>query len=105
MYLLFALALVLIMITLYGSYQKSHNHKKLVQSLGLLLLLLILTYSTKILLIYKPLLVLHIALLIVAWWHYYRYIFKDIFKLSWMLSPLLSLGLFVLIALFFRENG
>ncbi len=75
------------------------------QSLGLLLLLLILTYSTKILLVYKPLLVLHIALLIVAWWHYYRYVFKDILKIYWMLSPLVSLGLFVIIALFFRENG
>ena len=105
LYLVFAILLVLIMTTLYLSYQKSHEKKKLLHSVGLLILLLIFTYATKILLIYKPLLVLHLALLIMAWWHYYRFIMKDILKVHWILSPLASLGVFVIIALFFRENG
>ncbi len=105
LYLVFAIILVLIMTTLYLSYQKSHDREKLLRSFGLLILLLIFTYATKILLIYKPLLVLHLALLIMAWWHYYRYIFKGILKVYWILSPLASLGLFVITALFFRENG
>jgi len=104
-YFLSALALVIIVLTVYFSYQKSHDKTKLLRSMGLLILLLVLTYSTKILLVYKPLLLLHIALLIMAWWHYYRYIFKNILTLYWILSPLVSLGLFVIIALFFRENG
>lgn len=104
-YFLSALALVLIVVGIYFSYQKSQNQPKLLRSVGLLILLLMLTYSLKILLVYKPILLLHIALLIVAWWHYYRYIFKDILSLYWILSPIVSLVLFIIIALFFRENG
>jgi len=104
-YFLSALVLVIIVSAVYLSYKKSHNQEKLLSSLGLLVLLLIFTYSTKILLVYKPLLVLHIALLIMAWWRYYRYIFKNILTLYWILSPLVSLLLFVVISLFFRENG
>ena len=104
-YLLLALLLLLIMIAIYRSYQNAHDAQKLFVRIALLITLMIFTYASKILLVYKPLLILHLALLMLAWWHYYRYIIKDILKLYWILSPLLSLTLFIIIALFFRENG
>jgi len=104
-YFVTALVLVILVSAVYFSYKRSSDQGKLLRSLGLLILLLILTYSTKILLVYKPLLVLHIALLIMAWWSYMRYIIKNILTLYWILSPIISFILFIIIALFFRENG
>jgi lysylphosphatidylglycerol synthetase-like protein (DUF2156 family) len=104
-YLLLAALLLFITSTIYISYQKSTDTKKFILSLGILLLLIIFTYSSKVLLIYKPLLILHIALLIMAWRAYYFYLFKDKWQPYWIASPLISILIFVNIALFFRENG
>ncbi len=105
LYLLIALLLLSIMIVLFRTYKRSHDRKKLFLSLALFSLLLLLSYTSKILFLYKPLFILHLALLLTAWWHYYRYIFKDTLIRYWIFSPLLSVALFILIALFFRENG
>jgi len=104
-YFLSALALVLMITGIVLSYQKYHDKKTFFVNLALLLVLLIFTYATKILLVYKPLLILHIALLIMAWRGLYLRIFKAKFNPYWIFSPLLSVALFVVIALFFRENG
>ena len=105
LYIALALALILIVSTLIFSYQKYHDKRRFVFSLLILVGLSILTYATKILLIYKPLLVVHIALLIMAWYHYYLSLKKRQAWSFWIFAPTLSLMLFVLISLFVRENG
>ncbi len=105
MYLLGAALLILISAGVYAQFQSHHDKKQLFIHIVLLTLLLIFTYSSKILLVYKPLLLLHLALVMVAWWYYYRYVKREISFSYWILSPVVSIVLFVLTALFFRENG
>lgn len=105
LYIVLALALILIVSTLILSYQKYHDKRRFVFSLLILVGLSILTYATKILLIYKPLLVVHIALLIIAWYRYYLSLKKRQAWSFWIFAPTLSVILFVLISLFVRENG
>ena len=105
MYLLGAALLILISAGVYTQFQSHHDKKQLFIHLILLTLLMIFTYSSKVLFIYKPLLLLHLALVMIAWWHYYRFVKRDIAFSYWILSPLVSIVLFILTALFFRENG
>lgn len=104
-YLLLALGLIAIATLIYQVYQKDHNMQKLLISLSLLCLLLIFTYATKIMLVYKPLLILHIALVIMGWRGLIRFLIKGEKHFYWIFSPAVSLLLFVIISLFFRENG
>jgi len=104
-YLLGAFVLVLIVTGIYMQFLTHHDKKQFFIHIGLLVLLLIFTYASKVLFVYKPLLLLHLALVMVAWWYYYRYIKRDSLFSYWILSPALSVALFVLTALFFRENG
>lgn len=104
-YLIVAIALIVIVSTIVYSYKKEHNNKKVLLSTVLLVILLIFTYASKILLIYKPIFVLHLALLIMSWRNYSRYLFQNTLNLYWILVPLVSIVLFIAISLFFRENG
>ncbi len=104
-YLIVAGALIIIVSTIVYGYKKNHDNKKMILSTVLLISLLIFTYASKILLIYKPMFVLHLALLIMGWRYYSRYLFQNILNIYWILAPLASIVLFIAISLFFRENG
>ncbi len=104
-YLIVAIALIIVVSTIVYSYKKEHDNKKMILSTFLLVSLLILTYASKILLIYKPIFVLHLALLIMGWRYYSRYLFQHKLNIYWTLSPIVSVVLFIAISLFFRENG
>ncbi len=104
-YLIVALALIIVVSTIVYSYKKDHNNQKMILSTVLLIILLISTYASKVLLIYVPIFVLHLALLIMGWRYYSRYLFQHKLNIYWILSPLLSIILFIAISIFFRENG
>ena len=74
-YLIVAIALIVIISTIVDSYKKEHDNKRVLISTILLIALLIFTYASKILFIYKPIFVLHLALLIMGWRNYSRYLF------------------------------
>ncbi|OQX74099.1 MAG: hypothetical protein B6D59_03455 [Campylobacteraceae bacterium 4484_4] len=103
-YLLFALLLVGLGAGLYFRYRDSYDLRYLATGAGWIILALFFTYATKILFVYKPILVLHLALLILSWTGVVKYITQK--KAIWplLLAPSVSLILFVTIALFFREN-
>ncbi len=104
-YLIVALALIIVVSTIVYSYKKEHDNQKMILSTVLLIALLIFTYASKILLIYVPIFVLHLALLIMGWRYYSRYLFQHRLNLYWVLSPMISIILFIAVSLFFRENG
>ncbi len=103
-YLLFAFTLVILGTLLYTRYSRSHDIRYLLYGFGWILIAVIFTYATKILFVYKPLLVLHLALLILCWRGVVVYITQK--RVAWplLLAPSISLIMFVAIALFFREN-
>ncbi len=104
-YLIVAIALIIVVSTIIYSYKKEHDKKRVALSTILLTILLICTYASKVLLIYKPIFVLHLALLITGWRYYSRYLFQHKLNIYWILSPTISIVLFIAISLFFRENG
>lgn len=105
LYVVIALIVILSVYSIVFSYQKYHDKRRFILAITFLILLLIVTYATKVVFIYKPLLVLHIALLIMAWRSFYLYLTKGVSWSYWIFSPLFSLLLFIIIALFFREHG
>jgi len=104
-YIAIALIIILSVFSIVLSYQKYHDKRRFLLAIAFLILLLIVTYATKVVFVYKPLLVLHIALLMMAWRAFYLYLRKGKEYSYWIFSPLFSLALFILIALFFREHG
>ncbi len=104
-YLVVALVLLLVVVGIFKSYKHYHDRQKLFSSLALLVLLFVFVYSSKILIIYKPILILHLALLFWAFYHYIRYLKGSKLSLVSILSPLFSIALFILVSLYFRENG
>ena len=104
-YFLLALLLLIVMGLLYRKYTQANNPKYLLKSIGLLLLVLFFTYISKVIIIHKPVFVLHLAFVMLSWIGLFFYLVKDKLNLWMILSPLASTLFFFAMALFFKENG
>jgi len=104
-YFISALILALLIFTLYIKYKTNMDKKEILMRVFLSVVVLFLTYISKAIFIYKPIFILHLALLILAWMYLFRYIVKDKLNIWIILSPALTTVLFFSIALFFKENA
>jgi hypothetical protein len=104
-YFLLALLLLIVIGLIYRKFIKSDNPKYLLKSVILLFLVLFFTYISKVIIIHKPLFVLHLAFVMLSWIGLFFYLVKDKLNLWMILSPLASTLFFIAMALFFKENG
>ena len=63
------------------------------------------TYVSKVILVHKPLFIVHLTLVLLSWVGVFYYLFKDRLILWFLLSPLATTLFFIFEALFFREHG
>lgn len=105
LYIFLALLLVIAILILYFRYQKEHDFKKLLSYGAALALVIFFTYFSKVILVHKPVFIVHLALLILSWIGLLLYIVKD--RLIWwfILAPGATTLFFIIEALFFREHG
>ena len=104
-YLIIAFILLSITLSIYYSYKKSNDQKRVLMSITLVLSVLFFTYISKVIIIHKPIFVLHLALMIISWIGLFLYLVKNRLQLWMILAPAVSTSLFFAIALFFRENA
>jgi len=104
-YFLLALLLLVVIGILYRKYTQLNDPKYLIKSIGLLFIVMFFTYISKVIIIHKPLFVLHLAFVMLSWIGLFYYLVKDRLNLWMLLSPLASTLFFIAMALFFKENG
>jgi hypothetical protein len=104
-YFILAILLLLIIVSIYYRYQKDNNPKQLLKSIAYVLAVLFFTYISKVIIIHKPIFVLHLALVMLSWSGLFLYLIKDRLRLWMIFAPLSSTVLFFAMALFFRENA
>ncbi len=104
LYILAALFLLVTAVLLWRAYRSDGELSTLV--LGVVFICTVLFYSsfTKSMIVYKPIMVLHIALTLYSWYGLYLYLLKRRIDLYAILSPLGSIALFFLVALYFKEQ-
>ena len=105
LYILMALVLLIVLIVLYIKYQKTGDSKLLLQYAGVIGTAVFFTYASKVILVHKPLFVVHLALVLLSWIAVFLYLFKERLILWFLLSPLVTTLFFIIEALFFREHG
>ena len=103
--LLSALLLILLVSLIVMRYKKSHNLSTFLQSFALFAMLLLLTYALKVLMIYKPITILHVALLIMGWRSFYHFISAQDKPRYWMFFPWVTILAFVFVSLTFGAQG
>lgn len=105
LYFLLALLLLIVIVSLYYGYQKSSDPQWLLRGIFYVIAVLFFTYISKVILVHKPIFVLHLALVILSWIGLFGYLFKSRLN-HWMLfAPLVSTLFFFAMALFFREHA
>jgi hypothetical protein len=104
-YFTIAVLLLLVILLIYYRYKKSDNPKQLIQSIMFVGIVLFFTYISKVIIVHKPIFVLHLALVILSWIGLFLYLVKNRLQLWMVLAPLASTILFFAMALFFRENA
>ena len=104
-YFTIAVLLLLVILLIYYKYKKSDNPKQLIQSVTFVGIVLFFTYISKVIIVHKPIFVLHLALVILSWIGLFLYLVKNRLQLWMILAPIVSTILFFAMALFFRENA
>jgi len=104
-YFVLAILLLLVVVSIYYSYQKSNDPKQLLKSIAFVVAVLFFTYISKVIIVHKPVFVLHLALVMLSWSGLFLYLVKDRLRLWMIFAPLASTVLFFAMALFFRENA
>ena len=105
LYIFLALLLVMVILFLYFRYKEEQDPKKLLSYGAVLVIVIFFTYFSKVILVHKPVFIVHLALLILSWIGLLLYIVKD--RLIWwfILAPGATTLFFIIEALFFREHG
>jgi hypothetical protein len=104
-YIIISILIVLIISIIYKKYENSLNPQKAFLSIAFLILLLVFTYFSKVIMIHKALLVLHIIFLLISYLALFRYIFKDLLNVYLILLPSLTIVAFIVIAFYIKANG
>ena len=104
-YLIIAFLLLIITLSIFYNYKKRNDKKRVLMSITLVLSVLFFTYISKVIIIHKPIFVLHLALMIISWTGLFLYLVKNRLQLMMILAPVVSTSLFFTIALFFRDNA
>ncbi len=105
LYILMALILLAAIIVLYIRYRKTGRLETLLHYGGAIAVAIFFTYVSKVILVHKPIFIIHLALLFLSWIAVFYYLFKDRLMLWFLLSPLATTLFFLFEALFFREHG
>ncbi len=105
LYILLALIFTVVMFLVYMRYQKEHDTKQLLRYAAAVVAVVFFTYVSKIILVHKPLFIIHLASLFLSWFALLQYLVKK--QLNWwfLMAPALTTLFFVIEALFFREHG
>jgi hypothetical protein len=103
LYIVAALFILFILYKIYLNYKYSFDKMRFFKDIAIFFILLLLTYLTKIMLVYKPLLIFHLIFLIVAYRYFYLYLFKNYRFSYWIVSALITITLFILISFYARE--
>lgn len=98
-----ALGLLLLGAALWLKFRRTRNWKQLFLGAGMIAVTLFFTIFTKTMLVYKPLMVVHLALSLLAWWGVMLYLWRERLVLWALLSPLVTLLLFFATAYLFNE--
>ncbi len=103
-YALASLVLIAYGVLLYRGYRNDGDLKRLAIGIGLVAMALFYTGFSRTMLVYKPIMIGHIALTILCWYATARYILFRVFNPWQLFSPLVTIGLFFFIAWFFKES-
>ena len=99
-----ALVLILYGALLYLGYRNDRDIRHLTVGIGLVAMAVFFTAFSRTMLVYKPIMIAHIALTILCWYATARYIILRVFNPWQLFSPLVTIGFFFLIAWFFKES-
>jgi hypothetical protein len=105
LYFLMALLLAFLLFYLYFRYRREKDLLQIGRYLAAIGIAVFFTYMSKMVLVHKPVFVVHLALLILSWIGVFFYLFRE--RLIWwlLLAPSVTTLFFIFEALFFRENG
>ncbi|MCF6201183.1 MAG: hypothetical protein L3J42_03510 [Hydrogenimonas sp.] len=103
-YLAAALFLLLLAVLLARAYRADRRVSTLLIGSALIGAAFFYTYFTRTMLVYKPILVLHIALTLYCWYGVFLYLLKRKLNRYAILSPLGSILLFFAVAYYFKEQ-
>ena len=102
-YLLAALFLLAFGMMLYRTWRADRDMAALFKGIGLIALGFLFLAFTRSMLAYEPLMVLHIAALLLYWYAVARYLLQR-YILFWLLSaPAVTTALFFFVAWYFKE--
>ena len=103
LYLLAALFLVAYGVMLYRAWRSDRSIAELFKGLGLIALGFLFSAFTRSMLAYEPLMVLHIAALLLYWYAVALYLLQRRILLWLLAAPAVTSGLFFFVAWYFRE--
>lgn len=102
-YVLAALILLLFGVLLYKAYIDDREVATLLKGAAMIAAGFFFTTFSRSMIVYKPLMVLHIALTLLYWYGVVLYLLRRDVKISFLAAPLASMTLFFLVAWIFRE--
>ena len=105
LYILLALILVALLLLIYMKYQKEKDFSQILRYLGVIAIALFFTYISKMIIVHKPIFIIHLAFLILSWAGVFYYVVKEKLILWFLLAPLATTLFFVFEAIFFRKHG
>ena len=100
-----ALILLAAILLLFMKYRKTGDPKILLRYAAAIGVAVFFTYISKMIIVHKPVFIVHLALLFLSWIGVFYYLFKERLILWFLLAPTVTTLFFIFEALFFRENG
>ncbi|RUM45581.1 MAG: hypothetical protein DSY46_02550 [Hydrogenimonas sp.] len=102
-YMVGAIVLLLLVGVLYRSYQKNRDLRGIAIAVGLIVGGIFFISFARSMIVYKPLMVLHIALTLLYWYALVIYLIRQRLHYYLLLAPLFTIAAFFLIGIFFKE--
>ena len=103
-YSIASIVLIFYGVILYRGYRADRDLHRLAVGTGLVLMASFFTGFSRTMLVYEPIMILHLALTLLCWYATARYILFRRFNPWQIFSPLATIGLFFLVAWFFKES-
>jgi len=100
-----ALILLAAILLIFMKYRKTGDPKILLRYTAAIGVAVFFTYISKMIIVHKPVFIVHLALLFLSWIGVFYYLFKERLILWFLLAPTATTLFFIFEALFFRENG
>jgi len=103
-YLLAGVFTLLLSVLLVRAYRSDREISTLLIGAGVVAAAAFYTAFTRTMIVYKPIMVLHIALTLYCWYGVFKYLLKRDLDPIAILSPLGSIALFFAVAYYFKEQ-